>query len=83
MALGDPYVDCSHLIGENEIVNALHVTTADGFTGLRVINKTAAAADITDVIACGAPLKSFLEVLQASLALTATGKVALVLIEET
>lgn len=89
MAAGDLYIECEgggkKLIAESgwlEKLNALAVKTAANKYGLRAVRVTAAAGDITPLIACGEPLKDLGDLFGWLIVESASGEPAIGLIEE-
>lgn len=77
-------IDCNNPhISLNELMNSLLVKTNTGVKGLRVKRVTAAAANITPVVACATYNYSDTDVIRMAIGLSDDGKPALILIEET
>ena len=75
-------IDCNNpSVSLNEIMNSILVKTGTS-TGLRVKRVVAAAAAIEPVIGCAEFNLSDTEVIRRSIGLSASGKPALILIEE-
>jgi hypothetical protein len=89
MAAGDLYIECEGggktLIASSgllEVLNALAVKTSTGKHGLRAVTSAAAAADITALVPCGAPLMGWEELLLNLVVESASGAPAIGLITE-
>lgn len=77
-------IDCNNPhISLNELMNSLLVKDAAGNRGLRVKRVSAAAANITPVVACATYNLSDTDVIRWAIGLSDDGKPALILIEET
>lgn len=82
--MADPVISCvDPNISLDQLYNSILVRLDDGTVGLRVINVSAAANTINEHPECGAPPLPIEQVFRRAFGLTATGKTALVLIEET
>lgn len=89
MAAGDPYIECAGAgktltvdSSEQEVLNALLVKTNTGVNGLRMVRVSAAEANISQYITCSSDLLTPFGVLQVAIGETASGKPAIVFIEE-
>lgn len=69
-------------ISLNELLNSLLVKTNTGVYGLRVKRVSAAAANITPVVACGTMSLDNEQIMRYAIGLSTSGKPALLLIEE-
>ena len=76
-------MDCNNpQVGENELLNSLLVKTNTGVYGIRVKRVSAAAANITPVIACGQVNLPNEQIFRYAIGLSTSGKPAPILIEE-
>ncbi len=89
MAAGDLYIECDgggkKLIATSgwlEKLNALAVKTAGNKYGLRTVSVSAAAEDISPLVACGDDMKSFEELFGWIIVESASGEPALGLVQE-
>lgn len=80
MAAGDLYIECEGggkkfvaSAGLIEVLNALAVVTSTGKRGFRAVTISAAAADISPLIPCGAPLMGLEELILNTVVESAAG----------